>query len=79
MPPQSTETKRLGKLTCLPLRVVCFVAVFVLADNAALGDAAAVELTGIGAGEEDETGGAMAGWSEMGDSVDLRRLSPRVH
>ncbi len=40
-----------------------------MADSVGLGDAAAVELTGVGVGEEDETGGEIAGWSEMGDSV----------
>ncbi len=34
---------------------------FVLADSTGLGDAAAAELTGVGAGEEDETGGEMEG------------------
>ncbi len=51
----------MGKWTCLPLRVVCLVDVFVLADGAGLGDATAVELTGVRAGEEEETGGEMAG------------------
>ncbi len=35
-------------------------AVFVVADSAGLGGAVAVELAGVGAGEEDETGGEMA-------------------
>ncbi len=52
------ENKKLGKRACLTLRVVCFEAVFI---SAGLGDAAAVELTGVGAGEEDETGDEMAG------------------
>ncbi len=32
---------------------------FVFADSAGLGDAAAVELTGVGAGEEGEMGGSV--------------------
>ncbi len=51
-------SKTLGKRACLPLRVVCFVAVFI---SAGLGDAAAVEFTGVGAREEDEMGDEMAG------------------
>ncbi len=39
-----------------------------MADNAGVGDVDAVELTRVGAGEEDETRGEMTGCSEMGDS-----------
>ncbi len=42
------------KQTTLSLRVVCFVALFVLAANAA-------ELMGIGTGEETETGSEIVG------------------
>ncbi len=36
--------------------MIQFVAMFVLADSAGLGDAAAVELTGVGAGEGEMAG-----------------------
>ncbi len=49
------------KQTTLSLRVVCFVALFVLAANAA-------ELIGVGTGEETETGSEIVGSSAMEDS-----------
>ncbi len=47
--------KALGKMNASAAAVVCFIALFLLANNADLGDAAVV-----GTKEEDETGGLLA-------------------
>ncbi len=52
--------KALGKMNASAAAVVCFVALFLLANNADLGDAAVVEFIGVGTKEEDETGKHLA-------------------
>ncbi len=52
--------KALGKMNASAAAVVCFLALFLLANNADLGDAAVVDFFRVGTKEEDETGGLLA-------------------